>query len=233
MNIVAFSGGKDSTAMLLRMIELNIPVDKIIFADTTLEYPDNYDYIRAIEKHIGKKITIVRPKTSFYEWFYGLVTRGKNEGMMRGMPLTAFGGYCCRELKIKPQQEIYDNKEDLVFLGIAFDEQERMLKGDNYRYPLIEWKWTEQKCREYLKEKGLLNPLYKKGWKRLGCWLCPKQSKESLRLLYENYPKHWKCLKKLERDSPNGFSVNWKLEELENQWKYQTKLVSVQLGDKK
>lgn len=34
MNIVSFSGGKDSTAMLLLMFERGIPVDRIIFADT-------------------------------------------------------------------------------------------------------------------------------------------------------------------------------------------------------
>jgi len=39
-HIVAFSGGKDSTAMLLRMIELKKPIDVILFADTGLEYPE-------------------------------------------------------------------------------------------------------------------------------------------------------------------------------------------------
>jgi len=38
--LVSFSGGKDSTAMLIRMIELNIEIDKIIFADTGLEFPE-------------------------------------------------------------------------------------------------------------------------------------------------------------------------------------------------
>ena len=33
-HIVSFSGGKDSTAMLLRMLEENMQVDEIIFCDT-------------------------------------------------------------------------------------------------------------------------------------------------------------------------------------------------------
>ncbi len=32
--IISFSGGKDSSAMLLRMIELKYPIDEIIFCDT-------------------------------------------------------------------------------------------------------------------------------------------------------------------------------------------------------
>ena len=33
-HIVNFSGGKDSTAMLLKMIEKDMPIDEIIFCDT-------------------------------------------------------------------------------------------------------------------------------------------------------------------------------------------------------
>ena len=31
---VSLSGGKDSTFMLLRMVELNMPIDAVLFADT-------------------------------------------------------------------------------------------------------------------------------------------------------------------------------------------------------
>ena len=71
-HIVSFSGGKDSTAMLLRMIELNYPIDEIVFADTTFEFPELYTYIKRVEKHIGRKITILSPDPElFKKWFYG------------------------------------------------------------------------------------------------------------------------------------------------------------------
>lgn len=38
--IVMFSGGKDSTAMLIKMIEEGQKIDKIVFADTMLEFPE-------------------------------------------------------------------------------------------------------------------------------------------------------------------------------------------------
>ena len=79
-NIVCFSGGKDSTAMLIRMLELKMPIDKIVFADTGFEFPELYEYIKKIENYIGRKIEVVCPEKSFEEWFYGKTTGGKAEG---------------------------------------------------------------------------------------------------------------------------------------------------------
>ena len=50
LHVVSFSGGKDSTAMLLRMIELGMPVDVILFCDTGLEFPELYEHIRKVEE---------------------------------------------------------------------------------------------------------------------------------------------------------------------------------------
>ena len=38
--VCSLSGGKDSSAMLLRLLEENRPVDMILFCDTGLEFPD-------------------------------------------------------------------------------------------------------------------------------------------------------------------------------------------------
>ena len=47
--IVSFSGGKDSTAMLLRLLEEKWPVDMILFVDTGLEFPAMYDHIDKVD----------------------------------------------------------------------------------------------------------------------------------------------------------------------------------------
>ena len=54
-NIVSFSGGKDSTAMLLMMIEKGIKIDEIIFCDTGKEFDELYEHIDKIESYIGQK----------------------------------------------------------------------------------------------------------------------------------------------------------------------------------
>ena len=58
--IVSLSGGKDSTAMLLRLIEEGYPIDLILFCDTGLEFPQMYDHLKRLEQHIGKKIVYLR-----------------------------------------------------------------------------------------------------------------------------------------------------------------------------
>ena len=49
---VSFSGGKDSTAMLLRMLEEGMPVDIILFCDTGLEFEGMYHHIEKLEKYL-------------------------------------------------------------------------------------------------------------------------------------------------------------------------------------
>ena len=53
LNVVQFSGGKDSTAMLLMMLEKNMPIDDIIFCDTGKEFPQIYEHIEKMNKYIG------------------------------------------------------------------------------------------------------------------------------------------------------------------------------------
>lgn len=67
-HIVKFSGGKDSTAMLLMMLERDMLVNEIIFCDTGCEYPEVYDHIKAVEKYIGRQITVLHPPHTF-EYF--------------------------------------------------------------------------------------------------------------------------------------------------------------------
>lgn len=67
-HIVSFSGGKDSTCMLLMMIEKKMQIDEIIFADTGVEFPDMIKHIDKVEKFINRPITRLYPDHSF-EWF--------------------------------------------------------------------------------------------------------------------------------------------------------------------
>ena len=79
--IVSFSGGKDSTAMLLLLIENNRPIDEIIFCDTGMEFQDMYEHIEKVKEMIGLPITVLKSDKSFeYYMFDHIKTKGKNKG---------------------------------------------------------------------------------------------------------------------------------------------------------
>jgi len=212
-NIVALSGGQDSTFMLLAMIKKKMLIDKIVFCDTGLEFDEMYDYIKKIEKFINRSVTIIRGDT-FDKWFYGKWTSGKHKGIVRGWPKSCGTSWCTRELKTNPMNKL----KGIVYLGIASDERHRMQKNQKYRYPLIEWNVTEKMCRNHLEKIGLLNPLYKK-FNRTGCFLCPKQPESSLEIIFNEYPDKWKIMKEYDNASPVSFKPNKSLLDLENKFK--------------
>ena len=78
--MLCFSGGKDSTALLIKLIEKGMKPDKIVFADTLLEFPEMYDFINKVEKELNVEIIITKPNKNFFKWMLGEITRGKNKG---------------------------------------------------------------------------------------------------------------------------------------------------------
>ena len=50
--IVNLSGGKDSTAMLLMLLEKGCPVDYILFADTGKDFPQMQEHLRKLAEYI-------------------------------------------------------------------------------------------------------------------------------------------------------------------------------------
>ena len=59
--VVSLSGGKDSTAMLLMMLERGEQVDEAMFFDTGWEFPDMYAHIDKLAKDTGVKVTRLHP----------------------------------------------------------------------------------------------------------------------------------------------------------------------------
>ena len=211
-HIVKFSGGKDSTAMLLLMLERGLPVDEIIFCDTGLEYPEVYQHIAEVERYTGRQITVLHPPHTF-EYFLTEIpkTKGEHAGEHGyGWPRRKDQRWCTGQLKEKVAVRYLKNAgEYTLYIGIAADEPARHYRetAKNICHPLFEWGITEKMALEYCRSKGFtFGGLYDK-FKRLGCWCCPFQCKKALRILRRDYPELWLELLRLDAKSPNSFKA--------------------------
>lgn len=160
----------------------------------------------------------------FEERFYGQRSRGKRKdsGIIRGFPPTFFGCWINRDIKVRALDKYATSQTDLVqYIGITSDESRRTRakaynKRDSvFKFPLVSWGWTGADCTRYLDSIGLTHPL--KGL-RTGCWVCPKQTKESMKYLYTDCPELWQRLRKYDADDIYGFSDNYDLDELEHEF---------------
>lgn len=128
-HIVSFSGGKDSTAMLLRMIEENMKIDEIIFCDTGKEFPQMYEHIKKVQEYIKRPITIIKSDKSFdYYMFEHEKTRGKNKGKKGYGWSSGRCRWCTTLLKNKVVDDYlkkYKGEDYVEYVGIAADERER------------------------------------------------------------------------------------------------------------
>ena len=223
-HIVSFSGGKDSTAMLLRMLEEKMPIDEIIYCDTGKDFPEMYKHIKQVDEYIytnyAMQITTLKAEKSFdYYMFDHVKTRGKNKGKKGYGWATMRARWCTTLLKnnvIDNYLKDYKDEGYIEYVGIAYDEPKRV---KDKRYPLIEWKMTEKDCLQYCYDKGFdWGGLYEH-FDRLSCWCCPLKNQKELKILYMYHPKLWIELKEMDKKSYNQFKTNYSVEELEEKFK--------------
>lgn len=227
-HIVSFSGGKDSTAMLLKMIENNMPIDEVIMCDTGVEFEDMYKHIEKVQSMINMPIIILRADKSYeYYMFEHIKTRGKNKGS-KGYSWADFRNRWCTQLLKKSVinkylKEKYKNEEITEYHGIAVDEIKRLNKNKekNVKYPLADWNMTELDCLQYCYDKGLdWNGLYKK-LGRVSCWCCPLKSLKELKVIYHDYPKYWQKLKEYDSKTYRKFRADYSVLDLEEKFYYE------------
>jgi len=234
MNIISFSGGKDSTAMLLMMLERGMKVDRIICVDTTKEFPAMYHHIEKVQEMCPIEIEIV--KIDFDYWFgEHIKTKGKHKGKM-GYGFPDFRNRWCTTLKVEAICKIIYSDEDfnprkrgtgkiikqdvIEYHGIAYDEKERCNnnKERNIRYPLVEWKITEKQALEYCYSKGLnWEGLYEK-FHRVSCWCCPLSRIGELRVLYNDFSELWAELTEMDKKSFRKFRPDYSVKELKEKF---------------
>lgn len=221
--IASVSFGKDSLAMLLKLLEKNYKLDEIIFYDTGMEFKAIYnirDKVKLLLESKNIKFTELKPDVSFIDRILNIEVHKKNGTIQQGY------GLCdgkCRwgtELKnrtIKKYLSSKYQKDYLEYVGIARDETLRIEKANkkNKLLPLVKWEMTEQQCLENCYSKGYY-------WEengirlydildRVSCWCCANKNKKELEnmriFLPEYYLRYIDMLKQIKANNKKGIVV--------------------------
>ncbi len=170
---VSYSGGKDSLATLLLVLEAGIK-PKVIFMDTGIEFPETLANIsETVEKH-GLELLVEDAGNAFFD-----------AAEHFGPPAKDFR-WCCKTCKLGPTSRLIKKHFPdgvLSFIGQRqYESENRYQKGGIWVNPWVPGqigmspiqKWPALEVWLYIFSKGEeYNPLYEKGFERIGCWLCP------------------------------------------------------------
>ena len=217
--IASVSWGKDSLAMLIKILEYKMPLDEVVFFDTGMEFQAIYDVrdkIIPILVERGIKYTELKPRNPF---LYDMLERpvySKQKGNHLGY------GWCggrCRwgtTEKLKAIDAYAEDRSAYTYVGIAADEQNRIAKERKWYkiLPLINFKMTESDC---------LSLCYQYGFQwieqdvrlydildRVSCWCCCNKNLKELRNIYQYLPEYWEHLKELQSKIKRPFKGFYK-----------------------
>lgn len=178
--------------MSLLLHDLGIEHERL-FLDTGWEHPLTYEYIRGpLAEKIGP-ITETRGPLNFVE----LV---ESKGLFPSRVMR----FCTTELKVFPAQRWlsarseYLGEEIVNAVGIRRAESKARSQMPEWEwsegFDLETWRplvtWTSHDVRAIHQRHGLAwNPLYDRGFSRVGCYPCIHENKKGLRLVAEHSPE--------------------------------------------
>ena len=201
--IISFSGGKDSTALILWAKE-NLDDFEVVFCDTNWEHEITYKFIDYINNTLlDNKLIFVKSKR--YVGFEDLCIQRKRVPSVKAR-------FCTQELKLFPMfdyiQEKYSGNVEL-YIGIRADESvaRSKMKEKEYDYvyygcwvnrPLIRWS-ADDVFSMHKRYSIDPNPLYKLGFKRVGCFPCIMSRHIELKQMARLFPNYIDRIRNLEK----------------------------------
>lgn len=181
LHVVALSGGKDSTAMALRLAELEPRNYTYVCTPTGDELPEMFEHWRGLAERLGKPLVPVMGGT-----LSGLVEKQQALPNWRQR-------WCTRMLKIEPyaawlmqQSKLHD--EIVSYVGLRADEPDR--EGGDYKavpgvvmdFPLRRWGWGLREVLRYLQDRDVTIP------ERTDCARCFYQTLSQWWNLWKQHP---------------------------------------------
>ena len=198
MPTVSFSGGKDST-VVSRVVRDALQKESIIhyFGDTTLEFPNTYDYVKNVFRK-ENPVPPVIPSETDNDFFKLCNVFG---------PPSKFERWCCTIFKTSNLNSEFQDLvgNSLTFLGIRRSESNERKNYERTQehskistqvnaMPIIDW--MDYDVWLYILYKELkFNDAYRYGYKRVGCWCCPNNSDWAMMITdiyFPNLAEKWR-----------------------------------------
>jgi len=229
--IASVSFGKDSLAMLLRIMEEKKPLDAVVFYDTGMEFDAIYrirDRMKPILSQVGINFIELHPSEPFLYSMLERPVKSRQDGSCH-QGYAWCGGRCrwgttaktaaIRKFKKSISDEVTD------YVGIATDEPDRFEKEKSAGkvLPLVEWDMTEADCLSYCRHRGWnwseKSPVTVSGMidlydilDRVSCWCCANKNLRELQNIYWYLPQYWSRLEDLQRQISRPFKGFYKNE---------------------
>lgn len=190
--IVGISGGKDSTAMALRLQEAEPDDYTFAITPTGRELPPVLEHWKRLEGLLGKPLMKIPAPT-----LVQLIVKYKTLPNWRMR-------FCTRKVKIEPFMDyVISVAPATTFIGIRADEVigDKAREGTDWSgiegvkqdFPLVRWGWGINKVQSYLKERGVEIP------RRTDCDFCFFQRLIEWFEFWRDYPAEWKEGEALEK----------------------------------
>jgi len=207
---VSYSGGKDSLATLLLVLEVGFRPD-LLFINTGLELPETVENVERVVEEYDLKLVSFDAGDAFYralEYF--------------GPPGKDFR-WCCKICKLGPAARLIKREYPnglLSFIGQRqYESRQRKEKGRKWINPWVPnqkgvspiQRWNALTVWLYLFSRDApFNPWYERGLERIGCWLCPASSVADLNRIRDGYEDSSRFFGFLEKwAEKKGFSRKW------------------------
>lgn len=225
-HVVAFSGGKDSSALAVYLHDparwrralgkAGLPeraplVDpEYVFCDTGTELAETYDYLDRLEAYLGTTIRRLRADAPPGETPFDHYLR-----LYRGFLPSPQMRWCTRKLKLEPYERHVGDDEIISYVGIRADEGDRVgyiSTKSNIQtcFPFKEDGIVKEDVYRILEDSGLGRPDYYRWRSRSGCYFCFYQRKSEWVGLLENHPDLFEAAKAYEKVDPEtGERYTW------------------------